>query len=170
MISEMSLKLGDEASRWTSRKAGEFLNGTTWGLKTCPGSIGAGRESVWVSVLLVSLRWSSSLVFFYSSSPSRFLFFLFCFPWFLSCSPCLQLFSSLLFFLSFFFSPSSQSSSFFGISILLVFPLFLPFYKPSLLFPSLLLSPFLPFLSPPLSLRILATRENDWWYDSNCKR
>lgn len=76
MISEMSLKLGDEASRWTSRKAGEFLNGTTWGLKTFPGSIGAGRESVWVSVLLVSLRWSSSLVFFfYSSSPSRIFFF-----------------------------------------------------------------------------------------------
>lgn len=78
MISEMSLKLGDEASRWTSRKAGEFMNGTTWGLKTSPGSIGAGRESVWVSVLLVSLRWSSSLVFFfYSSSPSRIFFFFF---------------------------------------------------------------------------------------------
>lgn len=108
---------------------------------------------------------------FFSIPHPLLVFFLFvCFPWFLSCSPCLQLFSSLLFFLSFFFSPSSQSSSFFGISILLVFPLFLPFYKPSLLFPSLLLSPFLPFLPPPLSLRILATRENDWWYDSNCKR
>lgn len=108
--------------------------------------------------------------FFLFLIPFSYFFFFFCFPWFLSCSPCLQVFSSLWFFLRFFFSPSSQSSSFFGISILLVFPLFLSFYKPSLLFPSLLLSPFLPFLSPPLSLRILATRENDWWYDSNCKR
>lgn len=152
-------------------KPQKFVNGAREGPKTSPESIGVGRESYGSLSPLVPLRYLPLACF------------LFVLPlWFVSLFS-LSYFFPFIFlavFLSFFFSlslsslppirlPSLVSLLSSGFSLL-------PVYNPSLPLP-LLLS-FLLSLFPPVSsssfslplLHILATRENDWWYDSKCKR